>query len=186
MSKIVSQLFILLFFVSCNYQSSDSCGFPYGMTKNSNEAKALGVFICYYKLSENSIKVKRYNFNLVVKEIYREYKFEINQDKIDILEASQIVIVFKDELPENYSIDWLIGDYKDLYFNQLDKYKIVVDLLGYDKNMDVLNFDIHEGRYSNEKGKKIGGFSLIAQSLSIKGTPSIREEKKTIRYSANF
>ena len=84
---------------------------------SSNESKQFGVFIDYYDTNLKVITSPTDFSKIEIKEIYTEYIFEVSA-KNEILPSKyrRMIIRFSSEPPEDYSMNWLVGDYNSFYF----------------------------------------------------------------------
>lgn len=160
-NKMIYKYLILIFIInSCNSSKNQYCGSNYGYSKTSEESKKNGVFKSYYYTPNMKISVPKEGIDIRIKEIYRESRFQIDENnKIIPLESSQLIIKIYDSVPEEYSLDWKIGDYKSMYFTGGKDY-FDADLRKINK-FDTLTFVITRGRYSNNENEVIGNLVLI-------------------------
>lgn len=115
--EIKTVILTLLLIVGASCCSNLDCGNGFGISTSSYESKQYGVFINYYHSEKKSIICPNDSSNLNIKEIYREYIFQVGKNnEIIPTENSRIIIRFDDTIPSNYSINWLIGSYDSIYF----------------------------------------------------------------------
>lgn len=152
-------IFVIFLLHSCNFNRIESGG-NLGYSKSIKESKKNGVFISHYQTSGMRIYIPKEVVNIRIKEIFREYKFEVGDNyEVIPLEESQLIISVYNIVPDSYSIKWKIGDYDNVYFTGGKDY-FFADL-SKALRFDTLKFEISRDRYSDKENEKIGELILI-------------------------
>lgn len=129
----------------------------FGVSESSRESKKEDLFLKAYSNFPTSIYLESLNDEVQIKEVFieRKWRSDSKLNKVPI-GGYQMIIVCRNEMPAEYSFDWMLGLTTNSLFSTQDSRVLVADVPQYCLDDDSFEITIYEGDVAQFKSKPDG------------------------------